>query len=411
MEKHGQSEVIKMMEQALETCSNDMLEKFKTYMVDEHVLSAKQVDDLISKKSLIKYSDGVLRSVLAFFSSYIGIDPQEASTYFTEISNIDCTIFSEKKQKFLSDMYSDATDSTLSIYKKYCNKIMICIEQRIGKDLCEATKEDIIDGIFRMKYRQRHTAANCLNFIKSYLIWCKRSGDDVPYLDDIFSIGKDDLKIDLGVTHNLIESPAALANLLQPIWGEETFIGCLSILLCWLGLKVEETVVLEDCDVDIKNLSIHNQYWGDIKIPEEFAFFFDSYYDRISQTASDAIMNSGYIDGKSPKKIPSAYEHSKFFLKRSLPYRRKNPDQHYGISTLRNKITDIDNYVKSHSNMVVSIIPRNVFISGAFYRLIDIEKGRKLTDNDFWHQLRLKPGTRTTDWKIEYSDFKTAYKE
>ena len=167
MAAYSQTDMISEMEKTIAVSGNEFRSDFYDYVTKTVGLTNLQATAILQGGTLRKLSDKVLAEIAKFIAPFMGVEAQEAASCFDVKVNADPSEFTSRKKRFLDSVESEASRKA---YRSVLNTLLISYEIKVGKDICEATKEELIDAFSNSGISTYRTIQNAL-IASSFAQW------------------------------------------------------------------------------------------------------------------------------------------------------------------------------------------------------------------------------------------------
>lgn len=394
MAVYSQVTMISEMEKMIAVSGADFRNELYDYVTNKIGLSNAQATSILQGESLWKFSNKVLIALAEFMAPAMGIQAQEACSCFKDVDDVDPTQFVERKKKFLKESGHKYMASRCN---KTFNHLLTVYELKYKKDICEATKEELIDAISSGNTINYRTMQNVLPIIRHYIEWCVESGLCVPHKDELLSLKPSDVDIRKAIASKLVSGPKELCEILTRADGLVDARTIICAVLVWLGVSTDELPFLLDSDVSIEDHKINTPYFGVVDIPDCLIKFFVAYQRHLSSS------------GDSMFEI----EQSDKFLKRHMSWKEINGTT-IKETTIRQNLSSLNRKLKVFPDTCYDLTSKGLYMSGSMWRLYNIEKASgEITDEDIIRDARIsfKNRSQKIAWKRIYKAFKSLYSE
>lgn len=287
-------------------------------------------------------------------------------TEFSKIYN------EEIKNRFLNS--KDYTRQSKVLYKKRFARFYE-YEITLGKDLYDFNNPEIEDMLVAISSKTHVGLSNITSIISSYKEWAIREGYSKDTINMVKLINTDKLQNMINKTAFRKQYINGIDELREIVDFCENKQDALPYILLFFsirksvrGKEFDELITLKTSDCDFVNCEIHLSN-RTVSIPEEFM--------RVIHWASQ---ESEYkVFGKPRNKEPLELKDVPYLFKSAMPRNKEAVEGDIASpATVNNRIKRI---AKEYGKPLLNAT--NVFYSGIFYRLSEIEKIRPLENKDY----------------------------
>ena len=389
MARYSQTALIDEMERVIAVGGEELRSAVFMYVTKTVGLTNAQAASIMQGGALNKFSEQFLVQLAGFLAPKMSEDMRQVVTTLSPPDAENLNIFKARKARFLQEVYNDnpppcAKATFAHMFRSY--------ETPSNKDICEATKEELINALGDTVTPNKRTIQNSCGILREYFVWCDRKGFSVPHKDDLIELRVENIDFSRSIASTLLSGPDEFAALLGRLPSSTDPRMIVVIILCWLGFTHQEIRDLKEGDVDEKAGTVWNPYFKLIQIPDVLTRPFWMY---------SALLDSEEYcrDADEP------------YIKRF----DRSPDlrgQAVHLNTLRQGISNVNNEIRRIPNMNYNITTRGFAVAGAFWKLRELEaSGKTLTFTDFGYYLRSNSAKTSAkyQWKSLYENFCNIY--
>ena len=392
MAAYSQTDMISEMEKTIAVSGNEFRSDFYDYVTKTVGLTNLQATAILQGGTLRKLSDKVLAEIAKFIAPFMGVEAQEAASCFDVKVNADPSEFTSRKKRFLDSVESEASRKA---YRSVLNTLLISYEIKVGKDICEATKEELIDAFSNSGISTYRTIQNALIAVRAYVRWCSDNGINVPNKTEIIQLRPMDIDTKKAIASKLLSGPDELRNILDQVKNYSDPRAAICAVIVWLGFSVEELIELTDSDINKTEQTIYNPHFGIIHIPDCLMIFFDEYDDYVVS----------YSDPR--RKVLPTNKYIKKFVRKG-----DSQCQDMQITTVKQILSLLNSAIHEEKNSSYDITAKYIYMSGAMWRLGNIEKDLgAISETDIVNNARISFTNRNqrSSWRRMYKNFKQLY--
>lgn len=376
MAECSQSSLLKEMEKQIAIGGEGFRDQFYDFLTENVGLTNLQASSILRGGSLSKFSDGVILQIAEYLAP-LNISPQEAALKFKRAPATKADEFIGRKRNFFRD-----NESFMMAGRPLFRFLSINYEAKYGKDICEATKQELVDTLSQKFTKSYRYLQNTLPAFRHYLDWCQDQGFEVPHIDDLKSVMPQDIDLSQSLATKLVSGPEELNDILSEIKTRIDARKVFVAVLVWLGFKIEEIQDLQEDQVDSRNKIIQHPVYGTMTIPDELIDYFYDYEQYIS----------GY-------NLERKIEDTSNYIKR-IDMRGRLDSGCISANTLRQYLSQINVAIKELKYMSYDLSYKGLSLSGTFWKLMQAEKEHgELRNEDIAQYARIS--NRNTA-KIQY---------